>query len=121
MSLFPAPPPAASTPFSFFLILMRVHRVRTNANTCGYDVLYQNTVLHLSCHELYVAHLVCLGLRYVTLVFFLYYVYNEERRMINREIRSSYAIQAKFFRSFLLSCMRDHQLSRFTRKWCKYN
>lgn len=65
----PAPPPAASTPFSFFL--MRVHRVRTNANTCGYDVLYQNTVLHLSCHELYVAHLVCLGLRYVTLVFFL--------------------------------------------------
>lgn len=87
--------PLLPLPFLFlFLILMRVHRVRTNANTCGYDVLYQNTVLHLSCHELYVAHLVCLGLRYVS--FFLYYVYNEERR-INREIRFLYAIRAEIF------------------------
>lgn len=39
----------------------------------GYDVLYQNTVLHLSCHELCVAHLVCLGLRYVLISFFCLY------------------------------------------------
>jgi hypothetical protein len=56
---------------------MRIH---------GYDVLYQNTVPHLSCHELCVAHLVCLGLHYVLSLFV---PYDEERRMINREIRSS--------------------------------